>query len=134
MRRATLDKPPTFQLAEPAGGSLILNSDTGAVAHVFVLADDIIRLLVLPDGQLRHPRTWTIAPGEEDVPYEGRDRLDLPGLGVGYGLVASADKIEISTPKLRLTIGLEGLRCTWSQRTAEGWTPMLRGIRPVEEG
>jgi len=131
MRRATLDKPPTFQLAEPAGGSLILNSDTGAVAHVFVLADDIIRLLVLPDGQLRHPRTWTIAPGEEDVPYEGRDRLDLPGLGVGYGLVASADKIEISTPKLRLTIGLEGLRCTWSQRTAEGWTPMLRD-RPTQ--
>jgi hypothetical protein len=46
MRRATLSDPPRFALAEQAKGRITLKADTGAVAHIFVLEDDIVRLFV----------------------------------------------------------------------------------------
>ncbi len=136
MRRATLDQPPVFHLAGPASeadrGRLLLESDTGALAHIFVLEPDIIRLIVLPDGRLRHPRTWTIAPGQDDVAYEGRDRFDLSGFACpAFEIIRSDGRIEIRTDTLGLEIGLEGLRCSWSMRTGNGWTPMLRD-RPTQ--
>ncbi len=76
---STLLKPPVFHLAARDGNRLTLKSDGGAVAHVFVLEDDILRVLVLPDGVLKQPKSWAIAPGLEDVPTEGRDRFDLSG-------------------------------------------------------
>ncbi len=46
-----------------------------AVVEVFVLEPDIIRMLHRPPGGQRPgPRTWSIAPGVEDAPPEGRDR------------------------------------------------------------
>ena len=51
MRRATLDNPPRFHLEAKEGARLTLASDTGALAYIFVLEDDIVRLLVLPDGR-----------------------------------------------------------------------------------
>ena len=79
MRKADIANPPVFSLSEETRGRLTLTSDTGAVAHLFVLEPDLFRLMVLPDGALRHPRSWTVAPGADDVAYEGRDRFDLSG-------------------------------------------------------
>ena len=95
-------------------GHLVLDSDGGAVAHVFVLEDDIIKVVVLPDGELKQPRTWAIAPGQADVPDEGRHRFDTGG----FALPRVAERREGSTLSLetaavRLTIGLEGLRLRW---------------------
>src|SRR5262249_35623534 len=55
MRRASLSSPPVFQLAEHVPNRLTLSSDTGARAHVFILAEDIVRLLLLPDGAIKGP-------------------------------------------------------------------------------
>ena len=101
MRRATLDKPPIFHLTAADGGRLTLASDTGALAHVFVPEEDIVRLLVLPDGRLRHGRTWTIAPGEDDVADEGRDRFDLGGFACPPFEVdeATPGRLELRTGK-----------------------------------
>src|SRR5580698_1811157 len=123
MRRATLDKPPLFHLAARDGARLTLASDTGALAYVFVLEDDIVRLLVLPDGRLRHERTWAIAPGLDDVPDEGRSRFDLSGFACPAYELDGADpaRLELTTAKVRLTIGLKNLRCVWAVKTARGW-------------
>ena len=64
MRRATLASPPVFHFESQSGCRISLASDTGARAEIFVLEPDLIRLMVLPKGQMNHPRTWTIAPGE----------------------------------------------------------------------
>ena len=64
MRRATLSNPPLFALTERAPGRVTLTADTGAVAHLFVLEDDIARLLLLADGQVTSPPSWAIAPGD----------------------------------------------------------------------
>jgi alpha-glucosidase len=133
MRRATLDAPPRFRLAEAQAGSLRLESDTGAVAQVFVLEPDIVRLVVLPDGRMRQPRTWAIAPGQEDVPYEGRDRLGLEGFALpAYELDdADPETLELRTGRLRLRIRLEGLGCEWALRSGDSWVPVLRD-RPTQ--
>ena len=70
---------PNFQLLDQAGPRLTLQSQEGHLAHIFVLEEDILRVVVLPSGKFSFPRTWAIAPGGEDVPIEGRDRLDLDG-------------------------------------------------------
>src|SRR5262249_30270422 len=45
--------------------------DGGWQCRIFVLADDLVRVLfVRPEG-LSEPRTWMVAPGGEDVPWEG---------------------------------------------------------------
>ncbi|MBR6912666.1 MAG: hypothetical protein IKN34_02510 [Treponema sp.] len=55
-----------------------LTFSSGAVSEivrVFVLEEDIIRVLI-SDGELSLDKTWAVAPGMEDIPREGRDRLD----------------------------------------------------------
>jgi alpha-glucosidase len=112
---STLRQSPVFRLAASAGNHLTLESDGPAVAHVFVLEDDIIRVLVLPDGGLRQPRTWAIAPGQEDIPFEGRDRFDLAGFTLPpFELHEEAGKVVVRTTKLHLSIRLNGLFCSWS--------------------
>lgn len=133
MRIATLDHPPLFALTAQDGARLTLTSDTGAVVYVCVLEEDLIRLTVLPDGVFQHPRTWTLAPGGDEVALEGRDRLDLAGFACpDYQLdEAQAGELTISTGRLRLRIGLSNLQCHWQVRAGTGWAEALRD-RPTQ--
>ncbi|MEI9995805.1 MAG: glycoside hydrolase family 31 protein [Rhizomicrobium sp.] len=131
---STLLSPPVFRLAARDGNHLTLQSDGTAVAHVFVLEDDIIRVLVLPDGRLRQPKSWTIAPGQEDVAAEGRDRFDLTGFALPpFALRESEDMLVVQTACLRLTIRLAGFFCAWDvcEDPARGFLDILRD-RPTQ--
>lgn len=131
-RRARLSAPPRFVLAERAGPRVTLTADTGAVAHVFVLEQDIVRVLLLAAGQVTAPPSWTIAAGAEDIAEPGRDRLDTRGFAQPeFVLVESDTAIEIATTRLRLTIARDGLLCTWHQRTPAGWALMAQD-RPTQ--
>ncbi|MGH7022844.1 MAG: TIM-barrel domain-containing protein [Caulobacteraceae bacterium] len=114
MRRATLDKPPLFDLAEAKDGHVVLASDTAARAHIFVLENDIVRVLVLPDGELKQPRTWAIAPGLDDVPHEGRHRLDTAGFAnPSASMGQDGHTLIVETARIRLTVALDGFKCRW---------------------
>jgi alpha-glucosidase len=122
MRRASLSQPPVFAVAERTPGRVTLASDTGAVAHVFALEADILRLLLLPAGEVSGPPSWAIAPGASDIAEPGRDRLSVEGFACPPFELREADgRLRIETERLRLDIGLRGLRCLWSQRDGEGW-------------
>lgn len=113
---------PVFSVTEQERSRLTLRSAEGHVAHLLVPEHDILRLMVLPQGALRQKRTWAVAPGGEDVPAEGRDRLALDGFSCpGYDFVADEGKITVSTSKLRVTITLEGLFCRWESRIDGTW-------------
>ena len=102
-----LDQAPTFQLQSHDGNHLLLHSTAGAVAHVWVLEEDILRVLVLPQGQLQMPRSWTVAPGLSDLPVEGRDRFDVSGFSLpAFALTHDAAQLQITTRDVRLTIAL----------------------------
>lgn len=105
---------PRFELDPRRGPELVLRCPTGHVAHLFILEEDIVRLLVSTDGRLRCPRTWAIAPGAEDVPHAGRDRFDRSGFTLpSYELEEDADSLCIQTKKIRLTVRKSGLLCSW---------------------
>jgi alpha-glucosidase len=114
MRRATLEAPPLFHVAKASGGHIVLTSDTAAQVHLFVLEEDIIRVLVLPDGELKQPRSWAIAPGETDTPDEGRHRL----VATGFSRPPAARRqdghiLTLETARIRLTVDLQGFKCRW---------------------
>ncbi len=132
-RPATLDRPPLFHLAAAEGPHLTLASDTGAMAHIFVLEDDLVRLLVLPGGALEQPRSWTLAPGADDGPLEGRDRFDLSGFSCPAFTLdqAEAARLTVSTERVRLVIALENLSCRWFVRLGEIWVEAMHD-RPTQ--
>jgi alpha-glucosidase len=128
----SLADPPVFRLVERDGARLTLASRDGHRAHIFVLEPDIVRVLVLPDGRLNHPRTWAIAPGEADVPAEGRDRFDLSGFSQpAFGLEEGGGRFRVETEALRLEVALRNLSCAWSLRKDGAWAPVARD-RPTQ--
>ena len=132
-RPATIDHPPVFHIAAHEAERITFASDTGAMAHVFVLEDDLVRVLMLPDGQLNHPRSWAIAPGAEDVAEAGRDRFDAGGFTrPDYSLdTMDCRRTVIVTDRVRLTIALVGFHCAWEARLGEAWAPAMRD-RPTQ--
>jgi alpha-glucosidase len=128
----TLADPPHFRLAGRDGPRLILTSDAGFEVEVFVLEPDIIRVLHRPPGGLAGPRSWAIAPGADDAPAEGRDRLDASGFShPPFDLDARDDRIVIATELLRLTIRLAGPFFQWEMADGGGWTRIARD-RPTQ--
>ena len=117
-----LDHPPRFALHERRGHRLVLRAPGGATAEVRVLEHDIVRLTVLPHGNLRFPRTWAIAPGLDDVPIEGRDRQDVTGFMLpAFDMDEQPGQLCITTGQIRLTIALDGFACRWETRRGEAW-------------
>jgi len=117
-----LDQAPAFALQSQSGNHLVLNSPEGAVAHVWVLEEDVVRVLVLPQGRLNMPHTWTVAPGLTDLPVQGRDRFDLSGFSLpAFDLTQDGARLRIATGAIRLTIALEGFFCQWESRHRGEW-------------
>ena len=113
---------PVFAPQIQEDNHLVLRSAEGHVAHIFVLEEDIIRIMLLPNGELRFPRTWAIAPGAEDVAYEGRDRFDLSGFSLPNFLQEQeGDVLRIATAQIRLSISLTGFYCQWESKIDGQW-------------
>jgi len=132
MRRATLSNPPLFALTEQGEGRVTFTADTGAVAHLFVLEDDIARLLLLAQGEVTSPPSWAIAAGADDITEPGRDRLDVSGFSCPVPVVEiDRGAAIVTTARLRVTIRLHGLHCTWEQRSGDDWQ-LMSADRPTQ--
>ncbi|WP_203309685.1 TIM-barrel domain-containing protein [Sphingomonas beigongshangi] len=132
MRRATLSNPPVFAVSERAPGRLTLTADTGATAHLFVLEEDIARLLLMTDGTVTSPPSWAIAPGADDIAEPGRDRMDVSGFACpDFSVVEHDGILRVSTSRLRVTITLHGLHCRWDQCEGDTWRLMAQD-RPTQ--
>jgi alpha-glucosidase len=105
---------PTFSLTNQDGSRITLQSVEGCIVYIFFLEEDILRVMVLPDGKLRFPRTWAIAPGLDDVPLEGRDRFNLEGFtSPVVEVLQEANQLRITTARVRLIVKLQGFFCQW---------------------
>jgi alpha-glucosidase len=122
----SLLNPPRFQLHAHKQHWLRLVSPTGAAIELFVLEEDIIRVLVLQDGELHGLPTWAIAPGMEDVPLEGRDRRDASGFTLPpFTLQIDDETLRIETKAIRLAVALAGGRCRWALQRDGQWHEVL---------
>lgn len=111
---SSIAHPPVFSIKSEYSNKLTLESREGHVVHIFVLENNLFRILLLPDGQLNFPKTWAIAPGLEDISREGRFRFDLSGFSLPpYEHVETEGVLCIATPMVRLTIQLAGFFCHW---------------------
>ena len=118
---------PEFDLTERTGNRITMRSADGHVVHLFVLEEDIIRVMVLPGGILRFPRTWAIAPGSDDVATEGRDRFDLSGFASpSFVLRREKGELIVETACARLHISLAGFFCRWQVKRDGSWRNAAR--------
>lgn len=106
---------------------MVLREAHGAVVHIFVLEDDIIRVAVLPEGVWKMPATWAIAPGADDVAQEGRAREDLSGFSCpAYAKSEANGVLTIETARLRLTVKPAGFFCRWEMKRDDEWVRIAR--------
>ena len=127
-----LNQPPRFALAGRDGPRVSLSSECGYRVEIFVLEPDIVRVLLVPPHGLSGPRSWAIAPGQEDVPQEGRDRLDAVGFShPDYDLEADAERLVLTTSRLRANVQLAGLFFSWSMKVDGAWVP-IAADRPTQ--
>lgn len=124
--------PPQFVPQAAEGNRLTLASGDGALVHIFVLEADIVRVVVLPDGAFRFPRTWCVAPGADDVPDEGRDRFACDGFACpAFRWGVEEDRLFVETALVRLVVALNGFYCTWHLRKGDAWVAVCRD-RPTQ--
>ena len=115
--------------------------DGGWECRIFVLAGDLVRvLLVRPEG-LREPRTWMVAPHGVDVPWEGRDRMDVGAFARPAFAVDERDgRVVLRTAALEVGVRLRPFGLEWScpgaQRFAADratpayhWSPRSAAVR-----
>ena len=71
---------------------------------LYVLEENLFRVLIKRKGELALDRTWSIAP-EKDVPWEGRHRDDISGFSCpDWTLSQQDDSVTVSTQQLRVTV------------------------------
>ena len=92
----------------------------GWECRIYVLANDLVRVLFTgPDG-LREPRTWMVAPHGVDVPWEGRDRLNVDAFPrPSFALELGAGEVALLTTALLVTVRLEPFGLQWARSGGE---------------
>jgi alpha-glucosidase len=121
--------PPRFRLAAREGCRVSLAGDNDWTIEIFVLEPDIVRVLHVPPGSLAAPRTWSIAPGAEDIDDDiGRDRFDASGFTApDFALKKTDGALSLATERLRLDVQLDGPFLNWEQRGSDGaWLAIAR--------
>ncbi|WP_408008506.1 TIM-barrel domain-containing protein [Pseudalkalibacillus sp. A8] len=112
---------PRFQLVIDQKNHLTFVSNNEKV-DLYILEEDIFRVFIPNDEDTRLDQTWTVAPGMEDVPYEGRNRFDLTPFSLpSYQVVELEDKVEVYTKHLKVIVWLDGFHLDWLTKVEETW-------------
>lgn len=112
-----------FELTEQEGPVLTFQNSTGRQARILVLEDNIVRVLMHQKEGLSVPRTWVVAPGMEDVPFEGRDKMDLSPYSLPDYQIAEdkeTNSLTLETPSLKLIVQLDGFLISWFRKAESG--------------
>lgn len=71
---------------------------------LYVLEENLFRVLIKRKGELALDRTWSIAPAQ-DVPWKGRKREDLSGFTLPAWTLRQQDgTLIVATESLRATV------------------------------
>jgi len=110
-----------FQLKSVEDNIITFMSSTDEI-QVLVLEEDMYRVYMPNQKSPTLTRTWTVAPGMQDVPYEGRDRFDLSPFTLPVFVIKENDDyVTIKTNKLKASVRLEGFRICWYMKKDEQW-------------
>ncbi len=92
---------------------------------LYVLEENLFRVLIKRKSELALDRTWSIAPAQ-DVPWKGRKREDLSGFTLPAWTLRQQDgTLIVATESLRATVH-QPLWIEWQYRNNEGkWQPLV---------
>jgi alpha-glucosidase len=98
-----------------------IDLEGGFQLYLLFLDSHLARVLIVPPGGLRCPRTWSLSPelaGRD--PIDGRARLDLMGFpGTKIEAIEETETgIAIETPLIKVEVRRSPLALTWSFRTS----------------
>src|SRR5215471_12344443 len=97
----------------PEGARFVF--DDGWQCRILILGDDLVRVLFLRPEGLREPRTWMVAPGGEDVAWEGHDRLDIGRFGrAAFDIETGEHEVALRTAALRIVVRLHPFGLEWA--------------------
>ena len=104
------------RLASSDDRGFMLDCGDGAAMRIVALADDLVRVTLLREGEVRQTRTWAVpAHGEADTDWAGRARLDDSSWpAVATEITASPTEVTLTTPALRLAVTLDRFRMDWA--------------------
>jgi alpha-glucosidase len=91
--------------------------ERGWKVRLMALEPWCIRVLFVPPGGAREPRTWSIAPHGSDVPWEGRPRLERAGFANPPAQVEQRDgQLVIRAGEISVQATLHPFGLSWSNR------------------
>lgn len=91
-------------------------------AQIAVLEQDIIKVTFMNEGKLKMEKTWTVAPNLEDIPAEGRNRLDYSLFSKPAFILSQDEKtVTIETEQLKAIINLNGMKIKWLGKKDGNW-------------
>jgi len=113
-------RPLAFgQFAGSAPAGVVFALDASWQCRIFVLDEHLFRVLLVPGTGLKEPRSWMLAPCGTDVPWNGRDRLDVSGFPCPpHNVEIGEDEVVLSTPSARVRVRLNPFVLEW--RTVDG--------------
>ena len=96
------------------GARVAFEAEHGACLVLSVLDDALIRVALLRPEGWRLDRTWSIAPGGLEPPFEGRSRDSLDGFPCPDFTVTEADgTVTVTAPGLVAVVRLAPLGIAW---------------------
>ncbi|MEG2475890.1 MAG: glycoside hydrolase family 31 protein [Cellulosilyticaceae bacterium] len=94
--------------------------------YVYVLEEHIFRVWMFDDN-IKNDKTWSIAPGCEDINVEGRDKFDVSGFSLPkYDVMIEQETVMIETSRLKAVIVLDGFKIVWYTRKDGVWRELFR--------
>ncbi|MTH54271.1 alpha-glucosidase [Bacillus mangrovi] len=123
--------PHHYFLFTGSNGNVLQFRGQETIVRLFILEHGLIRVLFTKGPEPQLGRTWSIAPGLEDLPFEGRDRLDTSGFSLpDYFMQQTGQVFSIRTGRLQLEIELDGFKISWFFKEGGGdWIPVARDRR-----
>ncbi|MBI5651557.1 MAG: glycoside hydrolase family 31 protein [Chloroflexi bacterium] len=113
---------------KPSNSPLRFTGARGENFQIHVLADDLIRVTMFPDGKPRLKRTWSVVGKDGDVPREGRARDDLSPFPLpAFETQTRDDVVQIRTQQLELNLGLSDCAIRWATRDGKFFASDARG-------
>ncbi|MDF1510023.1 glycoside hydrolase family 31 protein [Robertmurraya sp. DFI.2.37] len=107
--------------------------DSDITARVFVLEQDLIRVMMTKGERPEVKNTWLVAPGMDDVPLKGRDRFDLSPFSLPEYKVQEGEQLfVVETEVLKLQIQLDGFQITWFAKDGSGNVQQIAADRSTQ--
>ncbi|MGQ4002639.1 glycoside hydrolase family 31 protein [Francisellaceae bacterium CB299] len=119
----------TFQLKEVNKEHILLElEEKGIFARVFVLEQNVFRVVITKNKSPVLPKTWSIA--RDDIPFEGIDRLDTSSFSCPkFYIEQDNGLLTIETNILKAEIKLQGLCFAWYKKISNEWIKISQDLQ-----